>query len=79
MTILFYKTPFQYVGYSQLLIFGVVLGAVIQFVDCPDPVFLLPLLLCALRKKRKRERKDPILIIWPLVGFSDGRFGEKRC
>lgn len=77
--ILFYKTPLHYVGYSQLLIFGVVLGAIIQFVDCPDRVFLLPLLLCALRLKRKRERKDPVLTIWPLVGFSDGRSGEKRC
>lgn len=73
------KTPFHCLGYSQLLIFGIVLGAIIQFVDCPDPVFLLPLLSVMCFENKEEKRKDPILTVWPLVGFSDGRFGGKRC
>lgn len=69
MTMLSYKTPFYCVGYSQLLIFGVVLGAVIQFVDCPDPVFLLPLLFIMRfenkeEKRKKRRNSDSLASAW---------------
>lgn len=57
MTMLSYKkTPFHCLGYSQLLIFGIVLWAIIQFVDCPDPVFLLPLLsIMCFEEKEKTQ------------------------
>lgn len=54
---LFYKTPFSCLGYSQLLIFVVVLEAIIQFVDCPDPVFLLPFLPSFALRIRGEEKE----------------------
>ena len=78
VTMLFYKTPFSCLGYSQLLIFVVVLEAIIQFVDCPDPVFLLPFLPIMCFENKEEKRKDLILTVCPLDGYSDGRFG-KRC
>lgn len=59
MIVLSYKKPFYCVGYSQLLIFGGVIGAVIQFVDCPDPVSLLPLLSMYFENKEEKRKKKP--------------------
>lgn len=66
---LFHETPFHCFGYSQLLILVAVLGAAIQFVDCPDPTFLLPFLsiMCfenKEEKKRKRPSSDSLASRW---------------
>lgn len=56
---LFHETPFHCLGYSQLLILVVVLGDSVQFVDCPDPIFLLPFLsiLCFLELRGEEKKK----------------------